>query len=481
MGGNFLKLVPERVKFDQFWVEIRKRNRWLILLRYGAVFMLTALIVGILILQNIFPKFYINTLPLWIIAGSILIYNILFHLLWHYLSKKRKWYLQKKSEFIDRGFHSLHFSLLQICFDLIALLLFIYYTGGVETPLFVFFIFHIIIGSLFLPGEIIAILVTFVLGISITGSLLELNGIIPHYAISGYLDTPLYNNEVYLMFFFVTFAIALYLSVYLANSIAKTLYQRERLLTAAYDELEDAEKSKSRYVQAVVHDLKTPIAATLTYIDMILEGNLGEVPRPILRPIERSKIRLSNAIQTINDILHISQVKLESGIQNITKVNLIEIFDEIHKEILFLIENKGIVYSFITQEEEELNIISDPKLLKLALSNLLSNAYKYTESGGKIQITLNETRENLIISIADTGIGIPENELSKIFNAFYRTSLSKSKGIEGSGLGLSMVNEIVAKFNGKIEVKSPSYLSISKERPGTEFIITLPKIFELMK
>lgn len=481
MRADFLKLVPERVKFDQFWVEIRKRNRWLILLRYGAVVLLTTLIIGILILQNIFPKFYFNTIPLWIIAGTILLYNLLFHFLWHYLSKKRKWYLQKKSEFIDKGFHSLHFSLLQICFDLAALLLFIYYTGGVETPLFVFFIFHIIIGSLFLPGEIIALLVTLILGISITGSILELNAIIPHHAIAGFLDTPLYNNHVYLIFFFGIFGIALYLSVYLANSIAMTLYKRERSLTAAYDELENAEKSKSRYVQAVVHDLKTPIAATLTYIDMILEGNLGEVPRAILRPIERSKIRLSNAIQTINDILHISQIKLESGLESITKVNLIEIFDEIHREILFLIENKGISYSFIADDEEELNIISDPKLLKLAISNLLSNAYKYTDSGGKIQVKLIDNRDNLIISIADSGIGIPESELGKIFNPFYRTSVSKNKGIEGSGLGLSIVAEIVEKFNGKIEVKSPSFLSDSMDKPGTEFIITLPKIFELMK
>ncbi len=481
MSKNFLKLVPERVKFDQFWVEIRKRNRWLILLRYCAVILLTTLIIGILLLQNIFPNFHINTSPLWIIAGSILIYNILFHQLWLFLSKKRKWYLQKKSEFIDKGFHSLHFSLIQICCDLTALLLFIYYTGGVESPLFVFFIFHIIIGSLFLPGEIIAILVTIVLGISIAGSVLELNGNIPHYAIFGYLDTPLYNNKVHLIFFFGTFGIALYLSVYLANSIAKTLYQRERALTNAYEELENAEKTKSRYVQAVVHDLKTPIAATLTYIDMILEGTFGDAPRQILRPIERSKIRLSNAIQTINDILHISQIKIESGIESITKVNLIEIFDEIHREILFLIENKGITYSFIAADEEELIIISDPKLLKLAISNLLSNAYKYTEPGGKIQVKLNETKDYLTISIADTGIGIPENEQNKIFNPFYRTSLSKSKGIEGSGLGLSMVSEIVEKFNGKIDVKSPSYLSDSNVRPGTEFIITLPKVFELMK
>lgn len=481
MGGNFLKLVPERVKFDQFWVEIRKRNRWLIILRYGAVILLTALTIGILILQTIFPKFHINTIQLWIIAGTILIYNVLFHQLWVYLSNKRKWYLQKKSEYIDKGFHSLHFSLMQICFDLLALLLFIYYTGGVETPLFVFFIFHIIIGSLFLPGDIIAILVTIVIGISISGALLELNGIIPHYPISGFLETPLYNNNVYLIFFFGIFGIALYLSVYLANSIAKTLYQRERSLTAAYDELENAEKSKSRYVQAVVHDLKTPIAATLTYLDMILEGNLGEVPKTIMRPIERSKIRLSNAIQTINDILHISQIKLESGLESITKVNLIEIFDEIHREILFLIENKGIIYSFIAEDGEELNIISDPKLLKLALSNLLSNAYKYTESGGIIEIKVNETKDNIVISVADTGIGIPENELNKIFNPFYRTSISKSKGIEGSGLGLSMVAEIVEKFNGKVEAKSPSYLSISADSPGAEFIITLPKTFELMK
>jgi len=429
--------------------------------------MLISLIIGIYILHYIFPYFSIDTTPLWIISVSILGYNILFHRFWHKLPAV----LEKNK------FNSLHFSLIQIICDFIALLIFIYFTGGVETPLFALFIFHVIIGSLFLTGSYISLIVSGTLLVAITGSILEFNGIVPHHTIQGFLDVPLYNNASYLVIYFALFGLSLYMSVYLANSIAKPLYQRERALTLAYEELENAEKSKTRYVMSVVHDLKTPIAAVTTYINMILEGTLGVVHEEQKRPLERSKHRLDGAITMINDILNISQLKLESGIENVTDVNLTAVFLEIYEETRDMMSSKNIQYNFIFDESENFTIQAEPKLLKMALGNLVSNACKYTEQGGIIEITLKAFKKDVTISVADNGIGIPFAEKDKIFEDFYRSTVSKRKGIEGTGLGMSIVMQVINKLNGEITVESPCYLAQDESHSGTQFIVRLPKEF----
>jgi signal transduction histidine kinase len=464
--AKLFTLVPPRIQYDQFWVEIKRRNRWLIMLRYGAVIMLTSLIFGIYFLQSIFPSFYVYTLPHWIIAFSILSYNIIFHYLWQFIPEKKS----------ERGFHSLHFALLQIVFDFIALMLFMYFTGGIESPLFAFFIFHVIIGSLFLTGSVINLIITVLLIFSITGALLELTKTIPHYEIHGLLLLPLYSNLNYLVIFFILFGITLYLSAYLANSIAINLYRRERLLTNAYQELEDAEKTKSQYVISIVHDLKTPIVAAITYLGMLLDGTLSPLKEDHIKPVERSKARLSGAINEINDILNITLLRLDSSKSTTLKVSLKALFEEIFKEQKVIFQAKNISFNLYSQIDDDM-IDAEPKIFKLALSNLISNSCKYTEPNGKVEIKIYSEHNDLIVSVADNGIGIPSGDEDKIFQDFFRTSVSKKKSIEGSGLGLSLVKQIIEKYNGTIKVVSPSYLQ-EENRPGSQFILTFSKIIK---
>lgn len=475
MIGKIFTLIPDRCKFDTFWVEVRKRNRWLITLRYFAIIMLASLTAGIEWFRVTKENIEFNTVPLWIIAFSILVYNIVFHLFWKYLSKKRNWKQNIRIIYPRKGFHSLHFSLMQICIDFIALMLFIYFTGGVETPLFAFFIFHVIIGSMLLPASVIILIITVTMAVSVTGALLEFHGIIPHYAIKGIMPFTLYSDMTYIVIFFTLFGIVVYMSIYLANSISKQLYRRERALTIAYEKLEEAEKSKSRYVMSVVHDLKTPIAAVITYLDMLLEGSKGELKEGQAQPLERSKIRLTNAITIINDILYISQLKLESTLDKSLDINLIELFGEIFRDFQVLINSKNIKYDFRSEAIPAI-MKGEDRILKLAISNIISNSVKYTDSGGMIHVRIIDNKNNWLISVADTGIGIADTEKRKVFDDFYRTSKSKKRGIEGSGLGLSITLETVRKYGGSIKVESPSYLEISDELPGSEFIIELPKV-----
>ncbi len=462
MLKKIFTLVPEWVNFESFWSEIRKRNRWLIQLRYFAVLMLLVFIAGSKLIQTYFFEISLPFEKIILFPPLILLYNILFHFLWQkypYISKKIK-------------VHSLHFSLLQMTVDFIFLMLIIYFTGGVESPFNTFFIFHLIIGSLILPGAIVTTLMTSVIILSILGSVLEYKGIIPHYQIYGVIKYPLYNDVQYIVVFFATFAFVVYVSIYLANSISKVLYQREKALYIAYKELEEAERSKSRYVMTFVHDLKTPISAALTWVGVIKDKTLGEIPEYLTTPIERIENRLKGAISLIDDILKISQVKLTTKIEY-EPIDLNSLLEEIYIKHRILISSKNLDYK-INIELSQPIIMSDKNLLKLALSNLVSNAIKYTEPNGKIEILIKEKGANFEIIVADNGIGIPSNELDKIFNEFYRSSISKERNIEGSGLGMALVKDIISKFGGNITVHSPSHLA-EEGKPGTEFIITLPK------
>lgn len=462
MLKKIFTLVPDWVNFESFWIEIRKRNRWLIQLRYFAVLMLFAFIAGSKLLQTYFFEISLPFEKIIIFPPLILFYNILFHFLW-----KKYPEISKKTKL-----HSLHLSFLQITVDFIFLMLIIYFTGGVESPFNTFFVFHLIIGSLILPGVIVTTLITFVIIISICGSLLEFKGIIPHYQIYGIVKHSLYNDVDYLVVFFSTFAFVVYVSIYLANSISKVLYQREKALHNAYKQLEEAEKSKSKYVMTFVHDLKTPISAALTWVGVIKDKSLGEIPEYLTTPIERIENRLKGAISLIDDILKISQVKLITKIEK-EQIDLHSLFKEIYVKHRILISLKNLNYK-INIESSNPIIISDKNLLKLALSNLVSNAIKYTEPNGTIEISIKEKERNFEIIVADNGIGIPPNELNKIFNEFYRSSISKERNIEGSGLGMALVKDIITKFGGDITVHSPSHLA-EEGKPGTEFIITLPK------
>ena len=466
MKKLILSLIPENLQTSKFQDSINKRNIWLIYLRYGAVIMLTVLSSVFSVMPNLHGGIHLDTTYLWIVTCSILVYNIVFH-----IYQKNNKHNGNKNQNVSE----LIFSLTQIIADLISLLIFIYFTGGVETPLYAFFIFHIIIGSLFLSRFLINSVVTGVLLISIIGAYLEYSGLIPHHSITGLHQYELHKNSYFLFAFFSFFGLVMYLSVYLASSIAKELYSRESELLSAYKQLEQAEENKMKYVISVVHDLKTPIAAATTYINMMLEGTIGEISEAMSKPLNRSKIRLDNAISTINNILYISQLKLQPETEDLEIIDLNLLFSDIYNEFKDLIQNKNIDFKI----KNELNGIgqfkAEPKLLKFALANLISNSYKYTEDGGKIIVSLTKTLNDIKISVADNGIGIPENEIGKIMTDFYRSSISKKKNIEGTGLGMSIVNQIIQRYKGEIVVKSPSFLKSSDVRLGTEMIISFPE------
>lgn len=455
-----IRLVPSWASgYEAFWDAIRKRNMWFIRLRYGAVLMLTTLILA----SEFFLGFKFTqtqTIAIALITVTILIYNSLLHV------------GKKHIKSIAGQFNPLHLSLIQMFLDFIALFLLVHFTGGIETPLFMLFVFHMIIGSLVLPGSIIYTVGTLVIlgfgGIVFS----EYYHIIPHYPIEGFLNAPLYEEFNYVVSIFTIFGFTMFISVYLANGIARQLYKNEQDLVESIEKLNAAEMEKQRYIVGIVHEIKTPLTAVHSYLTLILQKFLGPITEKVEEKLERASSRSQEAISLINDVIKISRFKLSDQFIK-EEFSVSEMIDELSEKHSSTAEAKKIILVFNDLRKTDVNLFGDKLLMTLGISNLIGNALKYVDSGGMIEVNVEEDDDNLIIAVCDNGIGIPKNEQEKIFKEFYRSSnISKVKH-EGAGIGLSIVKQIIERHEGKISVKSPSKFE-TENRPGTCFKIELP-------
>jgi len=455
-----LRIVPEWAREQkEFWEAIRRRNLWFIKLRYAIVAMLSIF----LLLTNFLFK--INYSETQIVAGvaitaSIFFYNSILHR------------LRKFVRFDVNKFNPLYLSLFQMILDLIALLLLVYYTGGIESPLYMQFVFLVIIGSLILPGALVYTMAAVFILAFVVLTALENYSVIAHHSIDGLLIFPLYNNPNYVGAFLFTFAFMTFVSVYLANGMARQLYRREKDLVDSMKKINAAEKEKQNYIMGIVHEIKTPIVAVASYIDIILQKFLGPIDETVEEKLIRAKNRTDEGIQMINDVLNVSKLTLYDQYDE-EDVDMYEVVSGVIKRRTASADAHLMKLNLFDKRERKEKIKGDKFLLDIAISNLIGNSIKYGVDGGTVEVTINSDSSNLYIEVCDDGVGIPENELPKIFKEFYRALNVKKIVTEGSGLGLSVVKTIVERHGGTVKAQSPSRMAV-KDHPGTCFAIELP-------
>lgn len=455
-----LNLVPSWAHhYEEFWMTIRKRNLWFIKLRYGAVLMLLILIF--------FPKYFLNIElsatqhnALIIITFSILIYNGLLHLVRRFLKHDA------------HRFNPLHLSILQMIFDLVALLLVVYYTGSVESPLVLFFVIHMIVGSLILPGFLIY---AFAAAVIITIWLItigEYYSVIHHHHVNGYLPFHLHQDFNYVLAINISFAFSIFIVVLISNRMAKQLYIREQQLIESINKINTAEKEKQKYIMGVVHEIKTPLAAVHSYLDLVLQKFLGPLDNVVEEKLRRAKRRSDEAVELVNSILKISNMKLFDKISE-ESMTIGAIVKSTVASQMVNAKAKSVSVKVRDERKERIPVKGDSFLIQIAISNIINNAVKYVDFEGKIEVVIENKENNVLISVCDNGMGIPQKDLEKIFTEYYRASNIKNKNYEGSGIGLPVVKQIIEKHGGTVKVESPSYLGTS-DKPGTCFIISLP-------
>ncbi|GAX59843.1 integral membrane sensor signal transduction histidine kinase [Candidatus Scalindua japonica] len=364
-------------------------------------------------------------------------------------------YFQKQVKSYER------FANIQISVDWIALISLVHFTGGIESPVIFYFIFHVIIASILLSKKECYLQTGFAVLLIISLSILEYFHILPHIHIKELFPVPVYNNGLYLLsviFFSIT---SLYISAYLATSVNKRLRKRENeiiflkdSITDAYNKLELVDREKSEFTYKVTHELRSPLSAIQSLLKSIEEGYAGEVPQKARELIARSEKRTGFLLTLVNDLLDLVSGKREKPSEK--EIGPVDVNESLQGTLHLMQEkskNKGIEISINSDlKPSYLNVDRDD--LDIIMTNLIDNAIKYTERGGKINIDSRMTGKEIIVTISDTGIGIPEEDLDKIFDEFYRAENAKDIEHDGTGLGLPIVNSLVKRYGGDIDAQS---------------------------
>jgi len=220
-----------------------------------------------------------------------------------------------------------------------------------------------------------------------------------------------------------------------------------------------------QFLSVLSHELKAPLNAIEGYLKMAKEHQLGDKLEDYDQIFDRSLQRIKSMRNLILDLLDLTKVTSGKAKRELVKVDLggiaLMAMDtmrpySIQRDIKITLDNP-----------QNINICADPDEMEIIFNNLISNAIKYNVDGGKVECTLEESNEKITITVKDTGIGMSELEMEKLFQDFVRIKNEKTKNITGSGLGLSIVKKLAENYKGKIEVSSiPD--------KGSIFVVTLP-------
>ncbi|MDR4503518.1 MAG: heavy metal sensor histidine kinase [Candidatus Scalindua sp.] len=230
------------------------------------------------------------------------------------------------------------------------------------------------------------------------------------------------------------------------------------------DRLENSFKRTRQFSSDASHELRTPIASLKTGIEVTLSKNRTTEEYCVLL-INNLRV-LERMTRLVNDLLELSRTDSDVNVLDMKLINLADILKDQHEKFMLISESRNI--KILMNEVPDMHILGDEALLRRLFCNLLDNAVKYTSSGDHVTISLEERGREIFVRIEDTGIGIPETDLEKIFDRFFRVDPSRTRETGGSGLGLSICKNIVALHRGTIGVES-------KINSGTTVTVHLPR------
>jgi two-component system sensor histidine kinase/response regulator len=221
-------------------------------------------------------------------------------------------------------------------------------------------------------------------------------------------------------------------------------------LARAKEEMERLDRFKTAFTLTVAHELRAPVTALQSFLIAVLKGYVApDQQRDILqRAIERTQ----ELLNLVDDLLNLAAAREELTPPKLKTLSLADVLEEVVPLLRTQAEGKGVALAVEVRQRPLVE--ANPDQMRQLWTNLISNAIKYTPSGGEVRVTLDDEGERAVGIVEDTGIGIAPEDQAKIFGEFYRTPQAKAVEPRGTGLGLPLVKRIVEGHGGTIEVES---------------------------
>lgn len=238
------------------------------------------------------------------------------------------------------------------------------------------------------------------------------------------------------------------------------------IIIQSVEQISKANKMKSEFVTIASHQLKTPLSQMNWELEILLNKNkkgLTNKQLELIRTIGQSHETMARLVNDLLDVARIDQGRL---VLNKEKISLLEILDEVVENNKLLAKASNVEINLIKPENLP-EIIGDKKRIKVVLDNLISNAVKYIEKKGFVEIKIESDDKNVNFYIKDNGVGIPDNQQDKVFQKFFRSNNAVRYQTEGTGLGLYISKNIIEQLGGKMWFKSI-------EGIGSDFCFSLP-------
>ncbi|MCP6719152.1 MAG: HAMP domain-containing histidine kinase [Patescibacteria group bacterium] len=238
------------------------------------------------------------------------------------------------------------------------------------------------------------------------------------------------------------------------------------IITRSFERLAEANRMKSEFISVVSHQLRSPLSNLRWIIELLMSGKLGKIEEKQTEYFKILKENNARMQELISDLLIIS--RLESAKLPLRKklFSIKELTEELVSGYMPFAKASNVEIN-LDAEEKLLEVFSDPSQIRLVIENLLDNAIRYSRDKGKIEIRISNKNKDVLLSIKDNGVGIPQGDQKYIFQKFFRSENVMRYQTQGSGLGLYISKAIIGGAKGKIGFKS-------EENKGSTFWFTIP-------
>ncbi len=235
--------------------------------------------------------------------------------------------------------------------------------------------------------------------------------------------------------------------------VANAVNELVQKLKSDIVQLKKLEQVRSQFLGNVSHELRTPIFAVQGYLETLLNGAVDD-PAVNRSFLEKAQSNLDRLNVLLEDLINISQIESGEMKMSFRYFSINEFLESVIKEFETIAANRDVVLKLLLNTTADDEIFGDRDRLRQVLNNLISNAINYNKSGGEVVIASEKKEHGIQLSIKDTGVGIPSEHLSRIFERFYRVDNDRSRELGGTGLGLAIVKHIVEAHGSQVQVES---------------------------